>query len=297
MTNTFSTYHQTIAVNTLARQRNDLARLATFLTSQGIPVTGEQLLHQPNSWSQVTAVHLQTFIEHQLAQNFTPSTVNVRLATLRRYARLAYEAGVLEAERVREITAVSNLPIDGTKKSTRRGHKKAAPILLTNEDAAYLKSPQTDHPQARRDALLFCLLLDHGLRASEAAALTWRHIELVNQIITIPRDPPDAQTLSADTCSALENYRHDYPKGMSAPTGPLLLATTRALNNGRGGHLIPNTPLNRITISKRVALLGKYLDYTRKKQVTRHGRPATITTGTLSASDCRAYWLSKHAQK
>ena len=297
MSTPFITYQQTIAANTLARQQNDLKQFADSLGKQGLALSGEQLLKEPSSWAKITAVHLQTFIKHQLAQNFTPSTVNVRLATLRRYARLAHEAGVLDAEQARGITDVSNLPIDGTKKSTRRGHKKATPIRLTNEDAAYLKAPQTDHPQARRDALLMCLLLDHGLRASEAAAITWKHADLTNQTLTIPRTLPEVQLLSADTWAVLKNYKHDYPKRALAPTAPLLLATTRALNNGRGGHLIPSTPLNRITISKRVALLGKYLDYTRKKQVTRRGRPATVTTGTLSASDCRAYWLSKHAQK
>ena len=297
MPNPFTTYHKTIAANTLARQRNDLRHFADSFAEHGISISGEQLFYKPKSWAKITAVHLQTFIDHQLAQNFTPSTINVRLATLRRYARLAHKAGVLDTEQVGEITAVSNLPTDGTQATTRRGHKKATPILLTDEDAAYLKAPQTDHPQARRDALLMCLLLDHGLRASEAAALTWKHIDLASQTLTLPRTPPEVQALSADSWLALENYRHDYPKGVLGPTAPLLLATTRALNNGRGGHLIPNTHLNRITVSKRVALLGKYLGYVRKKQVTRRGHPATVTTGTLSASDCRAYWLAKLTQK
>ena len=123
----------------------------------------------------------------------------------------------------------------------------------------------------------------------EVATLTWASIDLVNQTLTVPRTPTAVQQLSNDTWVALANYRHDYPKGPFSPDSPLLLATTRALNNGRGGHLIPNTTLNRITISKRVALLGKYLDYVRKKQVTQRGKTVIVRIGTLSARDCRHY--------
>jgi integrase len=37
---------------------------------------------------------------------------------------------------------------------------------------------RNDSPQAWRDALLMCLLLEHGLRASEVATLTVTNIDL-----------------------------------------------------------------------------------------------------------------------
>ena len=65
-----------------------------------------------------------------------------------------------------------------------------------------------------------CLLLDYGLRVSEVAALTWAHVDLTDQTLTILCIPTAVQQLLTNTWVALENYRHDYPKSVSAPNAP-----------------------------------------------------------------------------
>jgi len=61
---------------------------------------------------------------------------------------------------------------------TRRSTKKREPTLIDEETAVRLKQPRNDSPQAYRDALMMCLLLDHGLRASELALLKAGNIDL-----------------------------------------------------------------------------------------------------------------------
>ncbi|MBP6806639.1 MAG: site-specific integrase, partial [Chloroflexi bacterium] len=61
---------------------------------------------------------------------------------------------------------------------TRRSTKKRQATLLDEETGTALKQPRNPSPQAWRDALLMCLLLDHGLRASEVALLKAGDLDL-----------------------------------------------------------------------------------------------------------------------
>ena len=53
---------------------------------------------------------------------------------------------------------------------TRIGDKKAEAVTLTFEQAQQLKD-QPDTAQGRRDALIMCVLLDHGLCRPVVAAI------------------------------------------------------------------------------------------------------------------------------
>ena len=53
----------------------------------------------------------------------------------------------------------------------RLGLKKAEPVSISTHQAKALKD-QPDTPRGRRDGLLMCLLLDHGLRVGEVAKLS-----------------------------------------------------------------------------------------------------------------------------
>jgi site-specific recombinase XerD len=107
-------------------------------------------------------------------------SANVRLATIKTYARLALKASVLdqtehammttvkgyshnESKRIDEQRKTAELPI-------RVGAKKNAAVSISVEQAAALMT-QSNTPQGRRDALLMCLLLEHGLRVRGGAIL------------------------------------------------------------------------------------------------------------------------------
>ncbi len=93
------------------------------------------------------------------------------------YARLAFQAGALDAQAYALIHAIKGYGrgeqrrIDGHRSpNIRRGLKKVEPVRITPGQAATLKT-HPDTPQGRRDKLLMCLLLDHGLRVGEVASL------------------------------------------------------------------------------------------------------------------------------
>ncbi len=58
--------------------------------------------------------------------------------------------------------------IDARRATVRVGHKKAEAVDIPVEVLYALKHPTTGF-LAKRDALLMCLLLDHGLRVGEIA--------------------------------------------------------------------------------------------------------------------------------
>jgi integrase len=120
------------------------------------------------------------FVRWQLEQGYAVAPVNVRLSTVKQYAKLAFQAGALDATQhalIRTVTGYQykeqtrvdeKRTADG--KATRIGAKEAKAVALTAAQVKALKC-QPDTAQGQRDALLMCLLLDRGLRVGEIAAL------------------------------------------------------------------------------------------------------------------------------
>jgi integrase len=148
---------------------------------------------------------------------------------------------------------------------TRRSTKKQKATLLGGEQAAALKQLRNDSPQGWRDALLMCLLLDHGLRASEVAILNVRDLNLDAGEMTFYRPKvkgTDHEWTTHKLTPATRELASYYIGRLYPPPlledGRLILATTRLLKNGTGGELLAES-LNRVRISERVAFLGKQL--------------------------------------
>src|SRR5205823_590873 len=80
--------------------------------------------------------------------------------------------------------------VDQSREVTRKGDKKAVAVSISREQATALKH-QPGHSQGCRDALLMCLLLDHGLRCGEVAALTPDSISLTDGTLTFYREKVD----------------------------------------------------------------------------------------------------------
>ena len=174
----FSDYRARKAANTLRQQDGGLALFADFLWAAGIPnpPTARDLAGAPTAWAGVTWGLVSKFRDWLLTRGYAIGSVNLHLTTLRTYAGLAMQAGVIPAGECAAIRAVRGYGrtegkhVDSARTPTRKGAKKAQPVSLTPEQAARLKA-QPDTPQGRRDALLLCLLLDHGLRVGEVAGL------------------------------------------------------------------------------------------------------------------------------
>ncbi|MEP0764062.1 MAG: tyrosine-type recombinase/integrase, partial [Chloroflexota bacterium] len=135
------------------------------------------------------------------------------------------------------------------------------------------KKAQPDTPQGRRDALLMCLLLDHGLRVGEVARLQMSDFDLKAGEMRFLRpkvDKVQTHKLSADTLRAL----HAWVESGDAPRNGSLLRGSR-----KGGALT-NARMSERSITDRVRVLGE--------EVGLEG---------LSAHDCRHYWATYWARR
>jgi integrase len=282
----FADYRSRKAANTIRRQDAGLALFADFLAghwpedSQGDPPTGDALATNPQAWAGITWGLVKAFVAWQLEQGYSVGSVNVRLSTVRTYAKLAAQAGAVDVEQMALIKAVQGYGhkegkhIDEKRQdaglSTRVGTKKADPVRLTTEQAGALKHDQPLTPQGRRDTVLMCLLLDHGLRASEVAALMVSNFDLKEGTMTFYRvkvDKHQTHKLTEDTRQALEAYFELDALAM----GPLLRESRK---DGR----LHGAGVNERNITERVKVLGE-----------------AVGVKGLSAHDCRHYAATRKA--
>jgi integrase len=178
-----------------------------------------------------------------------------------------------ESAQIKAITGIAHKDkrhVDERRETTRKGSKKAAAVAITHAQAARLKT-HPDSPQGRRDTLLMCLLLDHGLRESEVHDLQVHSIDLKKGTMTFFRrkvNVTQTHKLSADTLRAATAYlQHD-----AAAVGRLLRSSKR------GGQLTGEMSIS--AIKQRVRALG-----------------AAVGIDGLSPHDCRHYWATTAAEK
>jgi len=150
--------------------------------------------------------------------------------------------------------------------------------VLSHKDALTLKREQPDTAQGWRDAILMCLLLDHGLRCSEMAALLFEHINLYEETLTFYREKVDlVQThqLSKDTRAALRHYLEHA----ALTAGEHLLRGSR-----RGGRLLGR--MSERAVTARVNVLGERLGV---EQLSAHdGRHTWATLAIKAGTDLKA---------
>ncbi len=254
-------YHEGLRDETIRRQKTDLAAFTRFLTSIG--VQAGDFYHDLNAWHGISAGLLEAFIEWQKMQGYAIGSVNVRLATVKAYCHLAFDAGILDTDTHTHIQGVKGIPrrlarnIDARRERVRVGYKKAQAVDIPLELLYKLKHPDTGF-LAKRDALLMCLLLDHGLRVGEVVILKRNQIHLRSRMLTFYRpkvDEPQNDRISDDTLAAACAYL------------PTLPAKQESLFD-----------LAIISIQERVRTLGELVGI--------HG---------LSPHDCRHSWATRAA--
>ncbi|MEO8956937.1 MAG: tyrosine-type recombinase/integrase [Ktedonobacteraceae bacterium] len=210
-------YHEGLRDETIRRQKTDLLTFARFL--EGVGVEPGAFYHDLNAWSGISAGLLETFIEWQKLSGYAIGTINVRLATLKAYCHLAYEVGIIDIDTHTHIQGVKGIQrkqarnIDARRDVARVGAKKAQAVDIPIELLHKLKYPDTGF-LARRDALLMCLLLDHGLRVGEIAILKRNQIALRSRLLTFYRpkvDEPQIDRLTDDTLAAARAYLATLP--------------------------------------------------------------------------------------
>ena len=257
---TFDRHIEGKAKNTERRKRADLELFETFLQSVNIPA--HSMFNTPQAWQGVTWGIVETFKAWQLQEGYAIASINGRLSTVRTYAELATQAGVITADELRMIQTVKGFAnkekphIDEKRKAeginTRKGFKKAKSIIVPDDVVDLLTFPQNATQQAVRDALLMCLLFHHGLRISEAAILTRQAFDLKAGTITFYRPKVDltqTHVMTPDTRKAAVKYLEHAPE-----TGIIWRKTCK----GTGKLSTQMSEVSAIrALSKRVEFLGQ----------------------------------------
>lgn len=255
--------------NTLRRQKAALRLFQRFLTTLSLDLDLSAL----PSWENVTWGLVAAFQKWMLLKGYSIGTINVRLSTVKVYAKLATKAGHMDIGEFSLIQAVQGyghqegIRLDDKRLLKRQGFKKARPLPINENLAAELKA-QPDSPQGKRDAVIICLLLDHGLRVGELALLKTKDIDLKNNTLTFYRpkvSKHQTHKLSQDSIQSLGNYLE-------------LAENNLLLGSRKDGSLHGGMSIRAIT--KRVKDLGE--------RVGLHG---------LSAHDLRHYWATQAARK
>lgn len=271
----FADYRSRRAEHTLRRQDADLDLFHEFL--ELVHLNTGDLAHDPAAWRPVTWGLVEAFVRWQVQEGYAIRSINVRLSTVKVYSRLASQVGTLTPQEYALIRAVQGynrreqVRIDQKRPIARIGLKKAEPVLLTPEQAHELKQ-QPATPQGRRDALMMCLLLDHGLRVGEVAALTVSDFDLRSGTLRFFRpkvNKEQVHQLTNDTRAALRAYKNH---GDMPPSGLILRRSKR-------NEKLADAGMSERAITGRVCLLGEKLGI--------HG---------LSAHDCRHYWATSAAR-
>jgi integrase len=285
----FNDFNSRKADNTLKAYRADLASFAAFLgeaTGGAVTVTAEALQTAPAAWEGVTWGLVTAFQQWLLAHGDSTGTINRKISTIKVYAKLAAEAGVIDGvdaakigSKVKGYKKKEAPKVDIQRKAagtpTRSGAKKATNVLLTAAQVQALKE-QPDTPQGRRDALLMALLLDHGLRVGEVALLTVGAFQtaedgggLVVRFYRPKVGKVQAHRLTDDARRAWVRYlQHDAPSGADEP---LFKQSIKG-----GGLKVGAAGISERNLSGRVRTLGQ-----------------RIGINGLSAHDCRHSWATR----
>lgn len=258
--NIFEGYRLRKAPNTTRRHSADLALFETFLNSAGVPASG--LHDDPRAWHGVTWGLVEAFKVWMLQEGYAIGSINGRLSTVRKYASLAAKAEAIEPQAAMLIGSVQGYAtkerkhIDDKRRAdgirTRTGAKKAEAVSIPADIADALKK-QPDTPQGRRDALLMCLLLEHGLRVGEMAILMAKSFDLKAGTFTFYRpkvNKTQTHELTADTRRAAVAYITQ-----DAPAEGILWRRSCKGTGKLSGQMSPVSAERALT--KRVELLGR----------------------------------------
>lgn len=173
----FPRYQQTKSQNTLNNQRSDLRNFASWLVehNSNIALFKDELFNYPYGWEMVTQPLILRYIESQLDEGFAITTLNRRLSTIKVYAKLAFQAGIGNGYNILQIESISSysdrekVRIDEKREKCRISSKKENALILEQNQLERIFQWAND------DGILnlVLLLVDHGLRISEAMSLEY----------------------------------------------------------------------------------------------------------------------------
>lgn len=254
----FKLYQEKRPENTQRSQRAALAVFAEFMRTCGL--ASPDLYSDPFSWMGITWGLVQAFQRWMLQQGYAVKTINDRVSVIKVYMALANQAGVIPDGEILRLQALKGYSkkesFDADAKrakdgiATRRGNKKITPTAITEEQADQLCTVRNETPQARRDALIFVLLCDHGLRASEVADLRVENIDRTAKQMKFYRRKTGKTGLHNIRGRAWQILSEYLVKDNQDQSGPLILSSCKT------GALVGKGMTTR-AIAERVTQLGQ----------------------------------------
>ncbi len=124
--------------------------------------------YRPEKHGPFSRMAVQQYRAELEARAQAPSTINVQLAALRKFAAEAAENGLLAPEIASGIAKV---------KGARQAGVRAGNWLTREQTEQLLRAPDISTTKGRRDQALLALLIGCGLRRAELAALSAAHIQ------------------------------------------------------------------------------------------------------------------------
>ena len=271
---TFERYRERKAYDTIRRHKADIALFTSYLMQiPGMQALGDLYL-DPFAWRDMSKGLVEGFVLWQLQQGYAIGSVNMRLSTIKLYCKLAQGAGALDEEHAAMIRTVMGYRgregkrVDAKRPITRVGDKKAEHTPLSVAQAKALID-QPDTPQGRRDRVLMCLLLYHGLRCEEVQLLKVASFDLERGEFHFEQPKVDGELrhrMHLETYLAVKAYVEK-----EHPTGPLFFGSRK------GGRLTGT--MSKSAINQRVRALGEQ-----------------IGVENLSPHDCRHFWATSASE-
>ena len=208
--NIFSDYINRKTANTQTRHKKELRNFSDFLTEKC--KYSNDGMTTPEQWGGITHGIIEGYQQHMLEHGYSVNSTNQTLYIIKAYAGLAGKAGYIdyaELARIKEVKGYKSgeaRNIDKEREAqgmeTRIGYKKQQAPHLTAGQVERLKGIDTQHPypdtlKGKRDALIFTLFLDMGLRESELIALTRDSFDFDNGKLNFYREKTN-------------NYGHEF---------------------------------------------------------------------------------------
>lgn len=280
----FARFNQEKSQNTLKAYRQDLQRFGNAWLGDTCPTNfGHQLTSDASLWFYITHGEVTVFVLWMQQQGYALSSVNRALYAIRSYSKQAMLSGIISNEAYAKIEGISGFDgktaanVDDGRDLTRRDQLEE--ISVKKSDATripqdlldtLLYDHKIDTLKGLRNAVLFNLLLQLGLRSGEVANLKWQDIDLERGEVRFYRAKV-AKTQTMGLSAMLQGLLRLYITSVPNPAsedGKLLYGVTRGDKLGTNG-------LSAANISMIVKRFGQAI-----------GLP------TLSAHDLRHHWTT-----
>ena len=214
--NIFSNYIMRKAANTQIRHKKELRNFSSFLTEIGYNNDG---MTSPPEWSGMTFGLIEGYQRFMLKNGYSVNSTNQTIYIIKAYAGLAGKAGYIpfdEMARIKEVKGFKTgeaVHIDQQRKAqgaaTRISTKKQTARNLSTLQVERLKHEHPDTLKGKRDALIFSLFLDMGLRESELLSLSRESFEMDTKTLHWHREKTNNnghESMSQDVMTAAIAY-------------------------------------------------------------------------------------------